>query len=91
MRNKRTIPELRARLREIADEEDLYELHDIADEMHRQTAVRRAKTKSTKLTASLAKDIREYAKKNPKMHQRDIAQRFNVNPGRVSEAMNNIV
>lgn len=86
--NKRSIPELRSRLREIADEEGLDELHEIADEMHRNSPVRRAKNKSRALTPELAEEIRVYAKKNKTMHQRDIAQAFNVNPGRVSEAMN---
>lgn len=30
--NKRNIPEIRDRLRELADEHDLEELHDLADE-----------------------------------------------------------
>lgn len=89
--NKRNIPELRNRIREIADEEDIDELHDIADEMYRNSSVRRARNQSARLTPALAKKIRDYAKKNSKMHQRDIAQKFNVNPGRVSEAMNNII
>lgn len=90
-KNKRGIPEIRDRLREIADEEGLEELHDLADEMHRNSPVRRARPRSAQLTPELAEEIRNYARKNPRMHQRDIAQRFNVNPGRVSEAMNNIV
>lgn len=90
-KNKRGIPEIRDRLREIADDLDIEELHDLADEMYRNSPIRRARPRSAHLTAKLAEEIRGYARKHPKMHQRDIAQRFNVNPGRVSEAMNNIV
>ncbi len=89
--NKRNIPQIRDRLRELADELGVEELHDLADEMYRNSPVRRARTKSAHLTVELAHEIRIFALKNPKMHQRDIAQKFNVNPGRVSEAMNNIV
>ncbi|MBV7258827.1 hypothetical protein [Erythrobacter crassostreae] len=90
-KNKRGIPDLRQRIREIADEENLDELHDIADEMHRNSPIRRAKNQSQTLTPELAKKIRDFAKKHPNMHQRDIAPKFNVNPGRVSQAMNNEV
>jgi hypothetical protein len=89
--NKRNIPEIRDRLRELADEHDLEELHDLADEMYRNSPVRRARPQSAHLSAELAEEIRQFANKNPKMHQRDIAQKFNVNPGRVSEAMNNLI
>lgn len=90
-RNKRTIPEVRVRLREIADEFGIEELHVLADEMHRNSPVKRARARSAALTPKLADEIRKYAKKNPRLHQRDIAQKFNVNPGRISEALNNIV
>jgi hypothetical protein len=89
-KNRRGIPELRDRLRELADELDVEELHDLADEMYRNSPVRRARPQSAHLTPELAEEIRVFARKYPKMHQRDIAQKFNVNPGRVSEAMNNI-
>ncbi len=91
MRNKRTIPEIRERLREIADEYGIEELHDLADETYRQTPLRRARNKSAKLTPALAEKIRRYVKKNPTMHQRDVAQKFNVNPGRVSESVNGLI
>lgn len=85
--NKRGIPELRDRLREIADEEGLGEIHDICDEMCRNSPIKRAANKSRPLTPALAKEIRAYVKKHPRLHQRDVAQKFNVNPGRVSEAL----
>ena len=87
---KRTIPQIRARLRELADALQIPELHDLADDTYRNPPVTRARRRSVKLTAKLAADIRNYHKKNPKLHQRDIAHKFNVNPGRVSEALNNL-
>jgi hypothetical protein len=90
MRNKRTIPELRDRLREIANEHNIPEIHEIVNEMYRHSAVRRAPNRSQTVTPSLAVKIRRYARDNPEMHQRDIAEHFNVNPGRISEAINRI-
>ncbi|RED16722.1 hypothetical protein [Parasphingopyxis lamellibrachiae] len=89
--NKRSIPEIRARMREIADEYEIEELHDLADETYRNSPVKRASRKSASLTPELAEKIRAFVAKNPKLHQRDVAQKFNVNPGRVSEALNNQV
>ena len=91
IRNKRTIPELRERLRDLADGLGIDELHDIADELYRNSPVNRAANKSDKLTPDLAEEIRNYVAKNPKLHQRDVAHRHNVNPGRVSEALNHLV
>jgi hypothetical protein len=86
--NKRSIPELRSRIREIAEEHGIHELRDIADEMYRQPPVSKAAPKSKALTPRLAAEIRVFARKNPGLHQRDIAAHFDVNPGRVSEALN---
>jgi len=91
MRNKRTIPQIRERLRELADEHGIEELHDLADETYRQSPLRRARNRSAVLTPALAEKIRKFVEKNPTLHQRDVAQRFNVNPGRVSEAINHHV
>jgi hypothetical protein len=91
MRNKRSIPEIRARLRELADEHGIEELHDLADETYRKSPFKRAKNRSQPLTPILAEKIRRYMEKNPRLHQRDVAQKFNVNPGRVSEAVNHLV
>lgn len=87
-RNKRSIPDIRARLRELADEHGIEELHDLADETFRNLPVKRASNRSAHLTPELAGEIRQFVKRNPKLHQRDVAQHFNVNPGRVSEALN---
>ena len=87
-RNKRSIPEIRSRLREIADELGIDELHDLADETYRNSPITRAEKRSQPLTPELAEQIRSFCLKHPQLHQRDVAQRFNVNPGRVSEALN---
>lgn len=88
--NKRSIPEIRSRLREIADEHGIDELHDLADETYRNSAVKRAANRSVLLTPELAEEIRMFVAKYPALHQRDVAQKFNVNQGRVSEALNHL-
>ncbi len=89
--NKRSIPEIRSRLRELADEEGIDELNDIADELYRNPPVKRARTKSPSLTPELAQQIRDFAAAHPDLHQQDIANHFGVNHGRVSEALNHLV
>lgn len=88
-KNKRSIPEIRERLLEIAEEYGIEELRDLVSELYRSSAVKRAPVRSPKLTPALADKIRQYAKKHPDLHQQDIANHFNVNHGRVSEALNN--
>ena len=85
--NKRTIPEIRIRLRVIANETGIDELNDLADEMYRRPAFRRADRRSPALTPDLASRIRDYAMQHPKDHLQDIAEVFGVNPGRVSESI----
>ena len=87
--NSRGIPAIRDRLRELADEYDIDELNELADEMYRKSAKKRASVRSPKLTAQMAQDIRDYSSANPGAHQQDIAEKFGVNHGRVSEALDN--
>lgn len=89
-KNKRSIPELRNRIREIAENYDNDELRNIADELVRNSPIKRAKNKSQRLTPELAVKIRDYSTLHPEMHERDVGQEFNVNPGRVSESLNHI-
>ena len=89
--NKRGIPEIRDRLYELADELDNDELRELADQTYRRSPRRRAKNKSDKLTPARAAQIRQYARDNPDAHQREIGAEFNMNPGRVSEALDNQV
>lgn len=91
MGNRLSIPEVRDRLREIAEEHGLDELHDLADQMYRKSAKKRAPVRSPKLTPEMAEDIRQYAAANPDAHQQDIAEKFGVNHGRISEALDHQV
>ena len=86
-KNSRGIPALRERLRELADEHGIDELREIADKMYRRSHTRRAPNKSQPLTPELAEAIRDYKETHPDAHQREIGEAFNVNPGRVSEAL----
>lgn len=89
--NSQGIPAVRDRLREIADEYGIDELHDLADQMYRKSAKRKAPVRSPKLTPEMAQDIRDFAAANPNLHQQDIAEKFGVNHGRISEAIHNQV
>ncbi|MEO0907226.1 MAG: hypothetical protein AAFY07_06835 [Pseudomonadota bacterium] len=89
--NKRSIPEIRDRLRELAEIHGIPELNDLADETFRKQPHKRAPRKSTKLTPAMAAGIRRYKKANPDSHQQDIAELFGVNHGRVSEALNQAI
>ena len=85
--SQRTIPQIRARLFELALEHSLPELAELALETRRRPCVRRAPAYSAPLTASLAREVRRYAAINPDMPYAEIAIRFRINQGRVSEAL----
>jgi len=91
VKNSLGIPAVRDRLREIADEYGIDELNDLADQMYRKPPKKRASVRSPKLTPEMAQEIRDYAAANPDAHQQDIAEKFGVNHGRVSEALDNQV
>lgn len=63
------------------------QLRDILPMLRRDVPEKRAQNRDTPMSAELAERIREYAKYRPALSQREIAQEFNVNPGRVSEAL----
>jgi len=87
------IPEVAKRMREIAElihsnyPAESGELFELADELKRRFSGARAPASSTKLTPELYEEIREFAEANPGMAHQDIAVIFNVNHGRVSEAI----
>jgi predicted nucleic acid-binding protein len=95
----RTIPQIRARIVEIANELDVLnlrihkrralaqELVDLAEETRRRSPVRRGPDKHERLTAAQTQAIRQYAQTHPDAHQVEIGLVFNVNPGRISEAL----
>ncbi len=86
--NHMSTPEVRDRLRELAEELGCDELSELADQLYRRQPEKRAPRRSPTVTADMAEEIRQYAEENPDAHQQDIAEHFQVNHGRVSEALN---
>ena len=91
--SKVKIPELANQIREIAEKIkasrpiEADELMQLADELRRRPPGPRAPVESTPMTPELAQEIREYADAHPGMSHQTIAEAFNVNHGRVSEAI----
>lgn len=89
--DKRTIPEIRARLHEIANNiggAHGEELHQLADETVRSSPSRKkAPVTHRPLTEVQRAQVRRYARNHPRVHIQDIAVRFHTNIGRVSEAL----
>ena len=85
------IPEGRRLLLLLADTAPALLAAEIRNIVHqhliRRAPVRRAATKSKAVTPAIAKAIRHMAKTYPDMHEADIAARFGVNQGRVSEVL----
>lgn len=84
-----TIPEVREELVQLAEEHGIPRLKELADALHRSPPVGRATPTSQPKTPELGEKIRAYKKAHPHLKQREIAQVFNVDGGRVSEALNN--
>jgi len=86
--NYMSIPDVRNRLREIAKETGNEELADLADQMYRRKLKKtRAPVTSQKMTPEVAAEIRDYLEQNPKASSQKAAEHSNVNPGRVSDAL----
>lgn len=81
------IPEVADRLRALGVERGDDELICLAEELRRRRPTRKAPPKSTTVTPALQAEMRAVAKANPSMTQVEIGRRFNVNQGRVSEAL----
>jgi hypothetical protein len=87
------IPQVANRMREIAQQiqsshpSESSELLELADELKRRFSGPRAAATSTPMTPELAEEIREYAEANPGMPHQAIGEVFNVNHGRISEAI----
>jgi hypothetical protein len=72
----------------LVDEDDILdELDEILALLWRKAPVRRAAATSSKMTAEMAEAIRAFAKRNEDVSLQQIAIRFGVNAGRVSEAL----
>lgn len=83
----RTIPEIRARLHDLAAEHGLPELALLAEETRRRAPCRKAAPRRRSLTPELAQAIRDHARAHPGAAYHEIAERFHTNIGRVSEAL----
>jgi hypothetical protein len=81
------VSDVQARLRALSRIHGIAELDRLAGELSRRSPVKVAARTSSPMTDSLRNEIRAYARANPDMSQVDIAARFTVNPGRVSEAL----
>lgn len=82
-----TIPELREELRVLSYRLGVPRLAEIAAELKRRPAKAAGRVTSTPMTPQLRAEIRAYALANPTLTQVEVAAKFNVNPGRVSEAV----
>lgn len=92
------IPAARQRLDNIIDyikcegrnielDQVILELKAIEALLYRKPPVRKANPQSQPMTPELAASIRAFAKRNQQMTFQAIGQRFNVNAGRVTEAL----
>ena len=87
------IPEIAESIRAMAFDPRLpadlsAKLRTYASEMGRRPARERRPSQSATMTPELAAEIRRYHQTNQHLTQTAIARHFNVNPGRVSEAIN---
>ncbi|RAK68713.1 hypothetical protein DJ019_01470 [Phenylobacterium kunshanense] len=81
------MPEIRARLHELALEHGIQELSSLAEETKRQYHGRRASVRSRAVDIELAARVHEFAREHPDLPQRDIGRRFQIDGGRVSEIL----
>ena len=87
MEGLRTSNELRRRLYELSAELNCDELRQIATELGRRKSIKRAPRQSRPTDEQLNVEIINYVYGHPYLTQAKVAQVFNVNPGRVSEAL----
>ncbi|ELT50978.1 hypothetical protein [Brucella intermedia] len=81
------IPEIQERLIEKSQRYNDPELARLASELGRRSNAGRTPVKSARITPALKQKIRDYKSRNPDASQFEIAAVFNVNQGRVSEAL----
>ena len=82
-----TIPEVRARLFELAEELRLPELFRLAEQLKRRRNMRPAPARHKSPSKSKAQAIRDYHEAHPEVGEFEIGVIFEVNQGRVSEAL----
>jgi hypothetical protein len=83
----RTIPQIRERMHELAEELGCDELHELADETRRRSPVRRAAHRLPRLTTDLKLKIIEAARAFPEASYKELSEALNTSIGRVSEAL----
>jgi len=76
------LPDVAARLNELA-----VEIAELSAQIKRRKPVNIAPPAARRMTKQLAADIRSHAREHPTWTQMQIAKKFGVNPGRVSEAI----
>ena len=82
-----TLPEVAARLRELAIELDCPELEELVDEIRRRPAGPRAPVTSQSMTPALERQVKAMKAADPDLSHAEIGRRLNINPGRVSETL----
>lgn len=63
-------------------------IENLIPQLYRASAVRKTRIKSRKMTPALAQKIRTYAALHPSLSNQELGHLFEVNTGRVSEALN---
>jgi hypothetical protein len=81
------LPEIAARLRQLAVELPCEELNALATEIGRRQLGPRAPSTSNRINDEIRERIRSIHKENPSLTQAEIAMQVGVNPGRVSETL----
>jgi transcriptional regulator with XRE-family HTH domain len=81
------LPEVEARLRVLAVQHSIAELHQLADEIKRRPRKPPSKIVSARMTPALKLAIRAAALTYPQLTQLEIAETFGVSQGRVSEIL----
>lgn len=83
------IPQARERIQalHLLLEAAVGELCEIEEMLYRKKAVRKAAVRSRRMTPELAAQIQAFATRNSDASLQEIATRFNVNAGRVSEVL----
>lgn len=95
------IPEVRDRLKDMstrlhllgAHYDDLElgslakELLELAIELYRRPAVKRAPVKAKRMTPKLRAELKAFGEAHPEMLNREIGEQFGVDGGRVTDAM----
>ena len=81
------LPEVAARLRELAVELGCDELEDLANEIGRRPSAHRAPRSSAPMTDERREEILAMKEANPNLSHAEIGRQLNVNPGRVSETL----